>query len=46
MDAKFLDEDVMLVDEDSLCRWKLYFDRATNAIGNEICAVLISPKGQ
>ena len=46
MDAEFPDEDVMAIDEDSLCRWKLYFDGAANATGSRIGAVLISPKGQ
>jgi ribonuclease HI len=46
MDSEFSDEDVMAVDEDDHCRWKLYFDRAANAIGSGIGAVLVSPKGQ
>uniref|UniRef100_A0A2N9HCY0 Reverse transcriptase domain-containing protein n=1 Tax=Fagus sylvatica TaxID=28930 RepID=A0A2N9HCY0_FAGSY len=46
MDAKFLDEDVMVINEGSLYRWKLYFDGAANTSGSEIGAVLISPKGQ
>ncbi len=46
MDAKFLDEDVMVINEGSLYRWKLYFDGAANATRSEIGAVLISPKGQ
>uniref|UniRef100_A0A2N9HF55 Uncharacterized protein n=1 Tax=Fagus sylvatica TaxID=28930 RepID=A0A2N9HF55_FAGSY len=46
MDSKFPDEDVMAVDKDDHCRWKLYFDGAANAIGSGIGAVLVSPKGQ
>jgi hypothetical protein len=46
MDAEFPDEDVMAIDEDSFCRWRLYFDGAANATGSGIGAVLISPKGQ
>jgi ribonuclease HI len=46
MDAEFPDEDVLAIDEDSLCRWKLYFDGADNAARSKIGAVLISPKGQ
>jgi hypothetical protein len=46
VDAEFPDKDVMEMDEDSLCRWKLYFDGAANAIGSGVGAVLISPKGQ
>ena len=26
--------------------WKLYFDEASNALGNSIGAVLITPKGE
>uniref|UniRef100_A0A2N9GNC8 Uncharacterized protein n=1 Tax=Fagus sylvatica TaxID=28930 RepID=A0A2N9GNC8_FAGSY len=46
MDSKFLDEDVMTVDEDNHSRWKLYFDGAANSVGSGIGAVLVSPKGQ
>jgi hypothetical protein len=46
MDSEFPDEDMMTTDEDCHCRWKLYFDGAVNAIGNEIGIVLVSPKGQ
>ena len=46
MDSEFPDEDVMVVDEDDHCRWKLYFDGAANAIGRGVGAVLVSPKGQ
>ena len=46
MNSEFPDEDIMAADEDSYCRWKLYFDGAANAIGSKIGAVLVSPKGQ
>ena len=46
MDSEFPDEDVMTVNEDDHCRWKLYFDGAANAIGSGIGTVLVSPKGQ
>ena len=46
MDSEFPDEDVMAANEDSHCRWKLYFDGAANAIVSGIGAVLVSPKGQ
>ena len=46
MDSEFPDEDVMAVDEDDHCRWKLYFDGAANTIGSGIGVVLVSPKGQ
>ena len=46
IDSEFLDENVMTVNEDDHCRWKLYFDGAANAIGSGIGAVLVSPKGQ
>jgi ribonuclease HI len=46
MDSEFLDEDVMAADRDDHCRWKLYFDGATNAIGSGIGTVLVSPKRQ
>ncbi len=36
----------MAADEDSHCRWRLYFDEAANAIGSRIGAVLVSPKGK
>ncbi len=36
----------MATDEDSHCRWKLYFDGAANAIGSGINVVLVSPKRQ
>uniref|UniRef100_A0A2N9IX63 Uncharacterized protein n=1 Tax=Fagus sylvatica TaxID=28930 RepID=A0A2N9IX63_FAGSY len=39
-------EDVMEIDEDSLCRWKLYFDGVANATRSRIGAILIPPKGQ
>ena len=46
MDSEFPNENVMTADEDSHCRWKLYFDGAANAVGSGIGAVLVSPKGQ
>ena len=46
MDSEFPDEDVMTVDEDDHCRWKLYFDGAANTIGSGIGTVLVSPKRQ
>jgi hypothetical protein len=46
MDSEFPDEDVMTTDEGSHCRWKLYFDRAANAVGSGIDAVLVSLMGQ
>jgi hypothetical protein len=46
MDSEFPDEDVMAVDEDNHCRWKLYFDGAANSVESGIGAVLVSPKRQ
>ena len=46
MDSEFPTEDIMAADEDSYCRWKLYFDGAANAIRSRIGAVLVSPKRQ
>jgi ribonuclease HI len=46
MDSEFPDEDVMVVDEDDHCRWKLYFDGVANVVRSGIGAVLVSPKGQ
>uniref|UniRef100_A0A2N9FVL5 RNase H type-1 domain-containing protein n=1 Tax=Fagus sylvatica TaxID=28930 RepID=A0A2N9FVL5_FAGSY len=46
MDSEFPDEDMMTVNEDDHCRWKLYFDGAANTIESGIGAVLVSPKGQ
>ena len=46
MDSEFLDEDVMTANEGSHCRWKLYFNKAANAVGSGIGVVLVSPKGQ
>ena len=51
MKFEFLDEDLLAIfqiedestKEDS---WKLYFDGASNALGHEICTVLISPEGE
>uniref|UniRef100_A0A2N9F2H4 Reverse transcriptase/retrotransposon-derived protein RNase H-like domain-containing protein n=1 Tax=Fagus sylvatica TaxID=28930 RepID=A0A2N9F2H4_FAGSY len=44
MDLEFPNEDVMTADEGGHCRWKLYFDGATNAVGSGIGAVLLAPK--
>lgn len=47
----FLDEDVMALaknseDEKSNDKWKMYFDRVVNQLGNRIGAVIISLKGK
>ena len=51
IDFDFPDEDLISVshveDESSeKTYWKLYFDRASNALGHGISAVLIIPKGK
>ena len=51
MQPKFLDEDVMGLFEDdqedqNIKTWTLLFDRASNVIGHDIGAILISPKNQ
>ncbi|RDX93094.1 hypothetical protein CR513_24687, partial [Mucuna pruriens] len=47
---KFLDEHIMMVEkdeqEDELDEWKLWFDGASNLLGNGIGVVLASLKGQ
>ncbi|XP_075669953.1 uncharacterized protein LOC142639694 [Castanea sativa] len=49
-ESLFLDEDVMALEPKpnfvEPWRWKLYFDGATNSIGNGVGAILVSPKGQ
>ena len=52
MNFKFSDENIMLVTEprpdegpEEGSRWSMYFDGASNALGNGIGAVIISPKG-
>ena len=49
-ESLFPDKDVMALklEPDSVepWRWKLYFDRAANSIGNGVGAILVSPKGQ
>ena len=51
IDFDFLDEDLMVVlynEEESLEKncWKLYFNRAFNALGHGISAILINPEGE
>ena len=51
MQPKFLDEDVMGLFEDdqedqNIKTWTLLFDRASNVIGHDIGAILISPENQ
>ncbi|RDY07336.1 Gypsy retrotransposon integrase-like protein 1, partial [Mucuna pruriens] len=47
---EFLDEHIMMAEKDEqeaeLDEWKLWFDGASNLLGNRIGAVLASPKGQ
>ena len=51
MKFEFPDEDLMTIfqvkdestNEDT---WKLYFDGASNVLGHDICAILISPEGE
>ena len=48
---EFLDEDLMAIlhdEEESLEKtfWKLYFDRASNALGHGISAILITSEGE
>ena len=46
----FLDQDIMALEPEADSvepwRWKLYFDGASNSTGNEVGAILVSPKGQ
>ena len=51
MKFEFLDEDLLTIFqiEDEFAQedtWKLYFDGASNALGHDIGAVLISPEGE
>ena len=51
IDFDFLDKDLMVishVEKESLKknRWKLYFDKASNALGHGIRAVLINSEGE
>ena len=51
MKFEFLDEDLLTIFqiEDESAQedtWKLYFDGASNALGHDIGAVLISPEGE
>ena len=55
MNFEFPDENIMLVTDyetpgldegpEEESRWSMYFDGASNALGNGIGAVIISPKG-
>ncbi|RDX92507.1 hypothetical protein CR513_25351, partial [Mucuna pruriens] len=46
---EFPDENIMVVEEarseSNLARWKLWFDKASNLLGNGIGAILASPEG-
>ena len=50
LESLFPNEDVMALESEpdsvELWRWKLYFDGATNSIGNGVGAVLVYSKGQ
>ena len=50
LESLFLDEDVLATEPEpgnvEPWRWKLYFNGATNSIGNGVGAVLVSSKGQ
>ena len=55
MNFEFPDENIMLVTDceeprpyegpEPRSRWTMVFDGASNALGNGICVVIISPKG-
>ena len=49
-ESLFPDEDVVAIEPEpnnvELWHWKLYFDGATNSIGNRMGAFLVSSKGQ
>ena len=45
INSKFLDEDLMTVQDPRDLVWSLYFDRAMNMKGRGIGAVFLSPEG-